>query len=89
MGTTRMADSGGSATSEQEADSTTIQWNDSAAVAARRLRQGTLSSLTVVADGRPIGQVRLADIERCEDNGNWLDAVLVQDLVRPPRDTCN
>lgn len=68
---------------------TTIQWNDSAAVAARRLRHGMVTSLTVVSDGRAIGQVRLADIERCERNGNWLDAVMVHDLVRQPQDTCN
>jgi hypothetical protein len=69
--------------------SATIQWNETAAMAARRLRQGRLSSLTVMADGRPIGQIRLADIERCERNGNWLDAVMVHDLVRRPDDTCN
>lgn len=70
-------------------DSRIIQWNESAAIAARRLRQGMASSLTVMADGRPIGRIRLADIERCEKNGNWLDAVLVHHLARRPDDTCN
>ena len=74
---------------DEQDGSTTIQWNDSAAVAARRLQHGTVASLTVMADGRPIGQIRLADIERCERNGNWLDAVMVHHLIRQPRDSCN
>lgn len=69
--------------------SRTIQWNETAAMAARRLRQGTVRSLTVMADDRVIGQIRLADIERCERNGNWLDAVMIHDLLRRPNDTCN
>lgn len=71
------------------ADSTTIQWNETAAVAARRLRHGAATSLSVIADGRAIGQIRLEDIERAEKNGNWLGAVMVHDLMRTPGDTCN
>ena len=72
-----------------EADFSMIQWNDSAAIAARRMRQGVASSLTVVADGRAIGQIRLEDIERAEKNGNWLGAVMVHHLMRNTEDTCN
>ncbi len=72
-----------------EADSGAIQWNEPAAIAARRLRHDVATSLTVMADGRPIGQIRLEDIERAENNGNWLGAVLVHHLMRTPEDTCN
>lgn len=67
----------------------TIQWNESAAVAAKRLRDGVVASLTVVANGRSIGLIRVQDVERCERNGNWLDAVMVLHLLHTPRDTCN
>jgi predicted transcriptional regulator len=65
----------------------TIQWNESAAIAARRLRHDTVASLTVMDDDRAIGQIGLADIERCESNGNWLGAVLVHHLMRSPHDS--
>ncbi len=67
----------------------TIQWNDSAAVAARRLRDGMVASLTFMANGRSIGRVRIQDVESCERNGNWLDAVMVLHLLHKSRDTCN
>jgi predicted N-acetyltransferase YhbS len=75
--------------SGQAAESSMIQWNETAAIAARRLRQGTASSLTVMADGRAIGKIRLDDIERAENNGNWLGAVMVHHLMRTPSDSCN
>lgn len=71
------------------AESTTIQWNETAAIAARRLRDGSATSLTVMADGRAIGKVRLDDLERAERNGNWLGAVMVHDLMRGFEDSCN
>ncbi len=43
----------------------------------------------VGADGRPIGRVTRRDIERRANHGNWLDAVLVPDLVHESHDTCN
>ena len=73
----------------QHADSTTIQWNETAAIAARRLRHGSETSLTVMTDGRAIGKIHLEDIERAEKNGNWLGAVMVHHLMRAPGDTCN
>jgi predicted transcriptional regulator len=72
-----------------EANLSMIQWNDSAAIAARRMRQGGASRLTIMADGRAIGQIRLEDIERAEKNGNWLGAVMVHHLMRSTEDTCN
>ncbi len=69
--------------------SMTIQWNESAASAAQRLRHEPLDSLTVMADGRVIGQICLADIERCESNGNWLGAVMVHHLMSGPQDARN
>lgn len=72
-----------------EADSRTIQWNETASIAARRMRQGVATVLTVMADGLAIGEVRLEDIERAERNGNWLGAVMVHDLMRRREDTCN
>ena len=72
-----------------DVNSSMIQWNETAAIAARRLRHDGGTSLTVVADGRAIGEIRLEDIERAEKNGNWLGAVLVHDLMRSPTDTCN
>lgn len=72
-----------------EVDSTAIQWNETAAIAARRMRHGVANSLTVMADGRTIGEIRLEDIERAETNGNWLGAVIVHDLMRSFEGTCN
>lgn len=67
----------------------TVQWNETAGMAERHMRIGKLESLTVLADGRPIGRITRRDLERCEDQGNWLDAVMVRDLVHEPEDTCN
>jgi predicted N-acetyltransferase YhbS len=75
--------------SADDAQSSMIQWNETAAIAARRLRHDDATSLTVMADGRAIGQIRLEDIERAENNGNWLGAVLVHDLMRSLEDRCN
>lgn len=69
--------------------SMTIQWNESAAVAARRFRDDDVPSLTVMADDQAIGQICLTDIERCESNGNWLGAVMVHHLMRRPHDSHN
>lgn len=66
-----------------------VQWDESAGMAAHRMRVGDVESLDVVADGRPIGRITRRDIERCENRGNWLEAVMVRDLVGEPRDTCN
>ena len=66
-----------------------VQWNETAGMAAHRMRVDGVDSLDVVADGRPIGRITRRDIERCENQGNWLEAVMVRDLVGEPRDTCN
>ena len=67
----------------------TVEWNQSAGLAARRMRIERLESLEVVADGKPIGRITRRDIERCEHHGNWLEAVMVADLIPEPTDTCN
>lgn len=67
--------------------SMTIQWNESAAMAARRFRDDAVPSLTVMADDQVIGQICPSDLERCESNGNWLGAVMVHHLMRRPQDT--
>jgi hypothetical protein len=67
----------------------TVEWNQSAGLAARRMRLERLESLEVVADGRSIGRISRRDIERCEAHGNWLEAVMVADLIPEPTDTCN
>ena len=72
-----------------DVNSSRIQWNETAAIAARRLRHNGGTSLTVEADGRAIGEIRLEDIERAEKNGNWLGAVMVHDLMRSFGDSCN
>ncbi len=89
MGTTLVGQSPAAHALLRQDDSATIQWNDSAAIAARRLRHGTVGCLTVMADGRPIGQIGLADIERCERNGNWLGSVMVHHVMRGHHDTHN
>jgi hypothetical protein len=66
----------------------TAEWNESAALAARRMELGRLESLQVMADGKPIGRVSRRDIERCAHHGNWLEAVMVADLIPEPTDTC-
>jgi hypothetical protein len=66
-----------------------VEWNETAGMAERHMRIGKRESLMVVADGRPIGRVTRRDIERCANHGNWLDAVMVLDLVNESHDTCN
>ena len=66
-----------------------VEWNETAGMAERHMRIGKLESLTVVADGHPIGHVTRRDIERCASNGNWLEAVMIFNLVHEPNDTCN
>ena len=66
-----------------------VQWHETAGLAAHRMRVDGVDSLDVVADGQPIGRITRRDIERCENQGNWLEAVMVRDLVGEPRDTCN
>jgi hypothetical protein len=75
--------------SGHDAASTMIQWNETAAIAACRLRHDGADRLTVMADGRPIGQISLEDIERAEKNGNWLGAVTVRDLMGSLEDSRN
>ncbi len=65
----------------------TIQWNESAAVAARLLGGGMVASVAVVADGHSIGPIRSQDVERCERDGNWLDALMVVHLLHRPHHT--
>jgi hypothetical protein len=66
-----------------------VEWNETAGMAERRMRISKRESLMVVADGRPIGRLTRRDIERCANHGNWLDAVMVRDLVNESHDTCN
>ncbi len=77
------------ATREPQRRHDTVQWNETAGLAERQMRMAGLESLTVVADGRPIGRITRRDLERCENHGNWLEAVMVLDLVQEPQDTCN
>ena len=58
-------------------------------MAERQMRVIGLESLTVVVDDRPIGRITRRDIERCNNYGNWLEAVMVLDLVQDSHDTCN
>jgi hypothetical protein len=67
----------------------TVEWNESAGLAARRMSLEKLESLEVMADGKPVGRVTRRDIDRCEKHGNWLEAVMVLDLISEPTDTCN
>lgn len=77
------------ATAEPRMRHDTVQWNETAGMAERHMRMGKLESVTVVADGHPIGHITRRDLERCEDHGNWLEAVMVLDLVHEAQDTCN
>jgi len=77
------------AAAEPKVRDDTVQWNETAGMAERQMWIGKLESLTVVADGRPIGHITRRDLERCEDHGNWLEAVMVRDLVHEDHDTCN
>lgn len=67
----------------------TVEWNECAGLAARRMASCKLESLRVVADGRPIGRISRRDIDRCRHHGNWLESVLVRDLIPEVTDTCN
>jgi len=78
-----------SATRERPSRDDTVQWNETAGMAERHMRIGKLESLMVVADGRPIGRITKRDIDRCANHGNWLEAVMVLDLVHEAHDTCN
>jgi len=78
-----------SATNERFPREDTVQWNETAGMAQRHMRIGKLESLMVVADDRPIGRITRRDIDRCADHGNWLEAVMVLDLVHEAHDTCN
>lgn len=84
-----MAETWKAAASRRAAGDRTIEWNQTADMAAHRMRHSGIDSLVVVANDRPLGKVTLRDIERCQASGNWLDAVIVLDLVNEPRDTCN
>jgi len=80
---------GRAATAEPKVRDDIVQWNETAGMAERQMRIGKLESLTVVADGRPIGRVTRRDLEWCENQGNWLEAVTVVDLVHGGQDACN
>ena len=45
------------------------------------MRAGGCDMLQVVDGRRLLGHITRADIDRCRRHGNWLDAVLVVDLV--------
>lgn len=61
---------------------TTVEWNETLAMAAERLRAARCDSLTVVDGGKRVGTITRQDIERCAAHGNWLDSVLVVDVAR-------
>ncbi|HRY25958.1 MAG: hypothetical protein H6852_12340 [Geminicoccaceae bacterium] len=58
-----------------------VEWNQTAAMAEARMRAGGCDMLQVVDGRRLLGHITRADIDRCRRHGNWLDAVLVVDLV--------
>ena len=64
-----------------------VEWNHTAAMAEARMRASGCDLLHVVDGGRRLGYITRADIERCRRHGNWLDAVLVVDLVGELRPT--
>jgi len=63
----------------------TVEWNETVAMAAERMHAGRCEALAVVNGAQPVGTVTRQDIERCEAQGNWLDSVLVIDIIRRPR----
>ncbi len=64
-----------------------VEWNHTAAMAEARMRAGGCDILQVVDGGKRLGHITRADIERCRRHGNWLDAVLVVDLMGELRRT--
>ena len=63
----------------------TVAWNETAAMAGGRMRLTAAGSVVVVGErGDPLGRITRDEIERCRRRGNWLDAILVRDLVRLP-----
>lgn len=66
-----------------------VQWNESVGAAQRMMRVAGLESVMVIGDNQPIGRITRRDIERCLNQGNWLEAVMVRDLVGDAHDTCN
>ncbi len=67
----------------------TVEWHDTAGAVEHLMRVERLESVDVMADGERIGGVTRRDIARCANHGNWLEAVLIRDLVGGPIDTCN
>lgn len=67
-----------------ESGAPTVEWNETAAMAIGRMRAADVASLVVLGGRGRLGQITLAEIERCRSQGNWLDAVLVRDLVDLP-----
>lgn len=78
-----------SAAGPRTAPEETIEWNETAQMALHRMWVCDVDRLLVMAEGEPLGRITRRDLERCEACGNWLDAVMVVDLVRTARDTCN
>ena len=66
-----------------------VEWNDAVGAARHSMQVAGLESVMVVADNQPIGRITRRDIERCLNQGNWLEAVMVRDLVGDAHDTCN
>lgn len=60
----------------------TVEWNETVAMARHRMRAACCDALSVVQGAEAVGTVTLQDIERCERQGNWLDSVLVVDIIR-------
>lgn len=58
-----------------------VEWNQTAAMAEARMRAGGCDVLQVLDGKRCLGHITRADIDRCRRHGNWLDAVLVVDLL--------
>lgn len=61
---------------------TTIQWNETVAMAAERMRIARSDTLVVLSGAERLGTIARMDIERCEAQGNWLDSVQVADIAR-------
>lgn len=68
----------------QDSRAPTVEWNETAAMAVGRMRAADVASLVVMGGRGRLGRITLAEIERCRSQGNWLDAVLVRDLVCLP-----
>ena len=68
----------------KEQGTPTVEWNETAAMAIGRMRAADVASLVVMGGRGRLGRITLAELGRCRSQGNWLDAVLVRDLVRLP-----